>query len=61
LSRVGRCDHFLDKTGDSRRVLNISCTVGGFVELSRKSDHIARFILTATKTVGDSRDPVLCA
>jgi len=28
----------LNKTGNSRRVLNIFCNVGGFAELSRKSD-----------------------
>jgi len=31
----------LNKTGDSWRVLIMFCTVGGFVELSRNSDHIA--------------------
>jgi len=48
----------LNKTGHIRRVLNIFAQTA--VLLSRKSDHIARFIPTATKTVGDSRDPVLC-
>jgi len=57
LSRVGRSGDVitlktqLHKTGNSRRVLNIVCTVGGFVSWSRKSDHVARFIPTATMTV----------
>jgi len=35
------------------------CTGDSVVVWSRKSDHIARFIPTATKTVGDNHDLVL--
>jgi len=51
----------LNTTGRIRRVLKIFAKFGSCVELSRKSDHIARCSPTATKTVGDSRDLVLFA
>jgi len=59
-----RCVHFKDSTQQNWTQLESSenvCTVGSFVKLSRKSDHIARRSPTATKTVGDSRDLVLFA
>jgi len=55
LSRVGRCDHFKDSTQQNWTQSESSehvCTVGSFVELSRKMDHIALRSPTATKTIG---------
>jgi len=56
--------HFKDSTQHNWTQSESSehfCTVGRFVELSRKSDHIARRSPTATENVGDSRDLVLFA